>query len=363
MNGGFEELLRFKSWNIVSQNGPSQIIFHDDTFKFSGISDKGFTEVIANHWNYYSDTAQYAYGNASYSNNGKAYMGNVFKLIHVLDWEYSDDEASVSNAVGKLCRPLLKDHLYEITLHLKPFSGNHFTSSICVALTDQPLPHIVGIAKKEWKPVFELNLQPAWCLPDILEDTMHYTTFRFEYKAYGGEQFIYIGNLLYERPEYLQKQTWKKYFRSTKQYGYWKNRENRFMCIYALDEVSVIPVDSKENGCAVTSREESDTILAAQVFFNYDESIADGVDSVIDRLAQFKDLKAVIIIGHSSREGSETYNLWLSLNRAKFIGSKLSAFIKTPIEIMGRGYSDPISLTHDALNRRADIYVVTYRNN
>lgn len=366
-NGSMEQLGNFNSYTTVFQGGNSEVILQNDTFMFSGLASRNFAHVISSYWNYDTDTSEMRVANAYYSDKGLAHSGNVFKIIHVFDFEYSKNEISLNRIAGTLCKQLIKGHDYRIQFYLKPFSGNYFTSNICVGFSSEAQPLSITIDKASKIPKHSQNIAPAWCLPKILSDTSAYTLYEFNYTANGNEQFIFIGNLRFNTVNFWSKKNWKETFQKSKQYGYWKNTQNAFMCVYAIDDVRIIPITDSLEYCEMeyTKTNEhakvlSDTLLFQTIWFERNQfQCADSVlHSFINSLYLSKEkINSLLLVGHTDIQGSETFNEHLAWQRANFIAENLKIFFDVPITIISKGSAQPLLFGEDADNRRVEIFI------
>ncbi len=360
LNPSFEEKLNYKN-NITLHNffTESDTISQNDTFYLSGNFKRNLLGIIAKNWNYSIEISNAFFSDINYANTG-----SCFGLIRVVDTSYSKQEYLLQNMVATLCKPLVRGHQYMVSFFIKPFSGNHYTKSIGAVFLENPYPVEVAIKKATQKPVEALPKNFDWCLPEILNNISEYTKYEFIYTATSNEKYLYIGNILFETPEYFSKKELKKYYHYTKQYGYYKNHDKAFQSIYALDDVSVEPLKNSEicydsSLSVIVPKEKNsvDTILLATCFFDYNKAELDNtIDSVINLLFYSNQFSKIVIIGHTDKEGTEQYNQSLSLKRAIFVHENIMHFTQAPIEIIGMGSQLPNSETNNSLNRRVEIF-------
>ncbi len=366
MNGGLETKLNFRGKSYFHDNGNTQVIEHNDTFLFHGFIKKDMARVIAKDWDYIDSSYHRMEGNALYSDAGRAHSGNVFKILHIEDIHRLNSRYFLNTAIGKLCKPLTEGNQYLVSFYLKPFTGNHFTKNICAAFFIDSISQETMNSNSKRYSYFRHIESPDWCMDEISRDTTQYTKYEFLYTASGGEKYLHIGNIKQYDENYSDKKTFKSSFHKTKQYGYWKNRQNKFMCQYALDDVSVFPVSNKNEVCKTDdllsenmARERNDTILLATLLFDYDKSVnSEKLDSLINNIYYAANIEKIIITGHTDKEGIEEYNKQLSLKRAAFIREELMLFTSLPIEVIGYGYTQPLSDTDSRLNRRAEVFAI-----
>jgi len=120
----------------------------------------------------------------------------------------------------------------------------------------------------------------------------------------------------------------------------------------------------------VTEMPKGDAVPVEQamfiVFFDWDKSSVtasanDVLDAVAQEIRSRKDVKGIVIIGHTDTSGSVAYNQKLSMKRANAVRDGLVArgVAKDMIRVEGRGKSDLLVQTPDGTrepaNRRAQI--------
>lgn len=120
----------------------------------------------------------------------------------------------------------------------------------------------------------------------------------------------------------------------------------------------------------VTEMPKGDTVPVEQamfiVFFDFDKSVVTaGANDVLDAVAQEinnrKDVKGLVVIGHTDTSGGVAYNQKLSMRRANAVKDGLVArgVPSDKIRVEGRGKSELLVQTPDGVrepaNRRAQI--------
>ncbi len=365
LNPGLEEI------NLRNNNevwGLDGILYLDeglDTTMNWWMKDKKLTCLYVQNWNY-RNTTQVAKGcSGYYSNINLARTGTNLAVIEVFkSWA---KVATVRNVAAHLCNPLTKGNHYKVTVQVKPLYGNHFTSSIGFWLTSDQIPlryqfnpktHIDSVKRGLFDPI----PAPAYRLPNILADTAEYTTITFEYVAQGGEQYLYMGNLFFNDDQFWRKNTWKR----VEQYGYQSNNRGWMMCYYVIDDVSVENISNPE-GCPVPDFSQplatstlQDTVLFEQVYFEFDEYITNHDWSQLKySLLGTGHAKKVVIIGYTDEEGTDSYNLKLSQQRAEFVRQQLAEASDIPMETIAMGAASQVYTgTQSAKNRRVDVVVL-----
>jgi outer membrane protein OmpA-like peptidoglycan-associated protein len=368
MNSTLETKLNKTGKSYIYDSGHVEEFIHNDTFSLYGLEKKDFIQIIVKDWDYVNIPTNGLRNNGWFSDAGRANSGNVFKVIFIenIDESHGNCLGNINNvAVGELCKPLIKGNEYLVSFYLKPFSGNHFTKNICaVFYTDSSSRKIIfGNNTQSFN---EYLKTPDWCMSEVLKDTSRYTKYEFVYTATGDEKYFHIGNIRCINDTYSDKKTFKNSFQKTKQYGYWRNHENKFMCRYALDDISVFPISNKNEICIADellteniAREKSDTILLATLLFDYNKSVnSEKLDALINTVYYAENIEKLIVSGHTDKEGTEEYNKQLSLKRAAFVSEKLMLFTSLPIEIIGYGFTQPFSDTDNRLNRRVEVFVI-----
>ena len=101
------------------------------------------------------------------------------------------------------------------------------------------------------------------------------------------------------------------------------------------------------------------------IFFEFDrEKLTPEGQRIVETAAQNAkraDLTRIVVTGHSDRAGSDSYNLGLSLRRAKMVRAELLSFgiAEDGIEIVAKGERQPMVSTADGVreprNRRVEI--------
>ncbi|MBS1613530.1 MAG: OmpA family protein [Bacteroidetes bacterium] len=84
------------------------------------------------------------------------------------------------------------------------------------------------------------------------------------------------------------------------------------------------------------------------------------IDKTIEALKQYPPDAAIIVTGHTDKEGSEQHNWELSELRAKAIGEYVQRQLPDrKVSYKGYGYSRPIELVSPSpINRRVEISVI-----
>lgn len=227
-------------------------------------------------------------------------------------------------------------------------------------------PYSIGINKSNKEPIYRHNIETVWCLDSLVRDSVNYAEIEFNYTASGGEAYIYIGNLLYEKISYWEDQSLMENFRSIK---YNKKTSQSIYSEYAVDNVSITAIDTGSD-IALNNEKQSDiekpkstpkkdTIHAHTYYFGFNENkSAADISKVLSDLKIDDKISSVIIIGHTDSIGTNEYNQILSKSRALFISELIKQQIEIPIFIKGMGSSKMVSRESNSLNRRVEVYYI-----
>ena len=113
---------------------------------------------------------------------------------------------------------------------------------------------------------------------------------------------------------------------------------------------------------------ENQRLVLGSILFESDQYqlSADGiaeVKSFIDKIS-IRDVKKIEIIGHTDNEGSEAFNLKLSIKRADAVSNLVKKYIidsSIDIEVAGKGFSQPLVSNANkegrSQNRRVEIII------
>lgn len=366
INGDFEKIRQANIDLMVNQPSKTQTITLDDStvhkIYYPGTDDR---QVMSMHWNYIEDSLSkgtFEMFNALYSESGNAQSGNVYSKFTVMHLDYLPDESSVQNIVGRLKTTLLKGQTYKVKFYLKFLRGSHFSKSICIGFTEKKTPYGIGIKKESKEPIYRHNIEPAWCTPEIVIDTNNYKEYEFQYTAEGGENYIYIGNILYEDKSYWQKGNWNKEFKSIQNLQKLKKKERihieeNLLSVYAIDNIKVVPlieelIDTSERAMTF------DTIHIQSFFFDLDKSETEiDLSRFVEKINSNKSIKSIMVIGHTDSSGGEELNKNLSLERALFIFKNIKGLTNIPVTYSGRSFHETISNTPSE-NRRVEVFFI-----
>jgi OOP family OmpA-OmpF porin len=260
---------------------------------------------------------------------------------------------------SKLLEPLLKDSVYQLEFHYKLSSYSRFSvNRIGLLLTDSM---IVSKADKylELKPTIDVCQDSA-----LTKETGLWEKASMTYKAKGGEQFVTIGNF------HSNNET-KQYKIKFRPIG---NEMLEIGSYYYIDGVKVIPkyiLDQQQQlmpeFSIPTAKTNTNYILRNIQFQLNSYKLVPPSFGELDALASYllKNPKLKLqLFGHTDDQGSDTYNLKLSENRARTVALYLvqAGVEQSRIEKFGFGESQPLMASSSdlarATNRRVEIRFV-----
>lgn len=335
-----------------------------DTTSHWSIKDRSLTGLYVKDWNYRNTTDSARGYSGYYSDIGLARSGNNLAVIQVFkSWSKS---ATVENVAAHLCQPLTAGGKYKVTLHIKPLHGNHFTDNIGFWFTDKQLALRYEFDPKTLRDSVKKGLIKPFDEPDhtinrIITDTSEYTAITYEYLASGGETYLYMGNLFFKSDQFWRKRSWQQ----VEQFGHKANRRGWMVCYYGVDDVSVERLDGTEK-CTTThiankeSADKPDTFLLEQIYFEFDKAYTSyNWEELNARISKTGNLKALLVVGYTDKEGTSNYNRELSKQRAVFIQEKLQLSNEIAVTTIGMGVDQVTTNTNeDSAKRRVDIILV-----
>ncbi len=360
INSSFEqiELQNAGAWDEAT----SEAIL--DTFFLPALVDKNKARVRSIGWNYvkkdnyhHEDRLIKHY----YSNTGLANTGKSFAEIIPI-W-LNEEEHVVINLNGTLSQPLEKGKEYKVSFYIRGSRNNYFTRSISVAFPKEKTPYEMGVNAETLKPTYQHNLDPVWSADHPISDST-YRKIEFEFTAEGGEKYIYIGNLDYGDDGYWDKEEFEENFvkADVAINSQAAGKKAPFHCVYAIDDVKVTLVNE---GLVVNTSQsispKSDSILLGSLHFNTDDhsNPLDDIGMMFEGIDLSKEGTSIVLVGHTDNEGSANYNQLLSIRRA----DKIAAFLSDELSldqliVIGKGASEPLSLSNASANRRVDVYLI-----
>lgn len=255
LNGDFEEL-SLVDYSKTSIDGQPVKLNRLDTsllWFLPGIK-KDDIKVGSPGWDFSLDTLSEP--NTWYSDKGRGHSGYVY---HKITPFYVTTRESgvyyVQNTVGEFCKPLIKDNIYDLSFWIRPFKGNYYINSIDVHF-DSIQHHFDGYVRYRKREKKERE-QPDWIqtqnfVPTVLsqdcvidlpsKDDTKYVRVSCQYKAKGGEKYVYIGNLTYDVPKKFKKTDLKTYNQPSMPVP---------TCVYAIDDVSLVSKTDTTEKCAM----------------------------------------------------------------------------------------------------------------
>lgn len=259
---------------------------------------------------------------------------------------------------SKLTQPLLKDSLYSIEFHYKLSSYSKYAiDRIGMMLSDSILSFQDDQAVK---------LQPTISVirdSSLTQETGSWETSQQEYRAKGGERYVTIGN-------FFDNQTTHSYFIQFRPILQSMLAKSSY---YYIDDVKVIPMFIQEQNILTTlvpwfSNEDvslEKTYILKNIQFEFSQfKLIKSSFNELNALAMW--LKehpfiSIKITGHTDDQGTDDYNLQLSINRAKSVSTYLSenGISSARINTSGSGKSNPLVQSVDEvareMNRRVEI--------
>lgn len=314
--------------------------------------------------------------NAKQSSFFKPRSGKIvgyFSLAH-----FENGNLSVGHLVGRTCKPLIKDQVYNISLYVNCYSKGLRFNKIELFFSADTLHFIhrkqtnkqklkaISRMSSSWKPL--LSSATAYFNPDH----KGYQEVHFTYTAKGGEDIFYIGNLSLDLKDVKIK----------------KLRGNEQVTLY-VDDVSVLSedsleecfkhdhyIDSFENRGKIkslilksedsilekhTSAVKPDTLVLGKLNFeNNSYKLNQEEKTKLEKLLSkydFNNSSLIQINGHTDSVGNENDNLNLSYKRAEHISSIVKQYSNDcSIHVIGYGESSPVSVKRNE-NRRVEILI------
>lgn len=320
LNGDFEDLQLFKGNISITDEGGSSSMYIEDTTLFWSNAEKSHIDILAKHWQYVDENAHNVV-NAIYSDKGEAYQGKIFGLSTFL-WQNGPRDAYSSFLVGKLCKPLIKDHKYIISFFIKAYSGNINCESVQIATIRNETPFFLELGQKQSTfPYISLNLPKKQNIYNKIETTII---------AEGDEKYVCIGNLTGLIPQHKKS----KY-----SFGHISN-DNSIIGIYAIDNVVVRPLNLSDT-CYEQIPTTFNTEALNNTSFDAKETVLTDIHfelnsyTLLEREIQSLDSLYIYLInnpqycvsflGYADSSGNESYNVKLSWMRA----SEVAMYIET----------------------------------
>ncbi len=253
----------------------------------------------------------------------------------------------------KLLSALQRDSLYQLEFYFKLSSYSHYTiDRIGMLLLDSGL-HL--------KHNQVLKVNPTLSIIRSSMNAGDWERAKMIYKAHGGESHLIIGNFFDDQ----ETEKLKLNVNSA------ESHMLTGIAYFYIDDVSVTPVEKKEEDKAATSLPESGEIKANSAYVL--TNIQFEFDSYKLLPSSFNELAKMVramqrnpswkleINGHADDQGSDEYNLQLSVNRAKQVADFLITQGINPFRITIKGFGNKIPLKEGkdevtrAINRRVEV--------
>lgn len=257
---------------------------------------------------------------------------------------------------SKLNQSMLKDSLYEIEFHFKLSSYSKYSiDRIGLMLTDSliTVKHDQVISAQ---PTISIIQDSA-----LTKETGYWETARQVYRAKGGEQFVTIGNF------FDNAATHHYFIRFTPVQQSMLEKS----AYYYIDDVKITPLFGTLHLADVVNVFNHDTVeldkryVLRNIQFEFNKHVLQPssfqeLDGVVQWMKKNNSAQ-VILSGHTDDQGSEEYNVTLSISRAKAVAEYLMSKGISPsrIESIGYGKSKPLinAITESAreVNRRVEV--------
>lgn len=375
LNGGFEDICLQKGMRYITHpDSRRDTLYYPNESKpknrFS-IQDLRYSPVGVRGWLYYYWEGDNDCGSGGwYSNMGYAHQGNVFGIIRVYEereiWERFN--GYINNLTATFCRPLTGGKQYELSFYIKAFSGNRLTDRIGMAFLETPVSFQYSLPEAQAyfeeilrgaPPPKQQHIEADLGFDTIISNTETYQQVSFTYTARGGEQYLHIGNLYFEDSSFWTAQHWEH----VPQFGHYPNKDNWQMCYYAIDDVTLIPVDTVEILCPVEEVVQGmleDSIFIQTVYYDNDGfHNSQMVEVIVESINSVPEGYSIMIEGHTDHKGSDEYNLVLSQKRVEEMAHVLYGLVNKPMQMKAMGSSRPKYTGEQShLNRRVDIYLL-----
>lgn len=253
----------------------------------------------------------------------------------------------------KLLQPLARDSAYLVSFRYKLSSYSRYCIDRIGLLLSATAAKTNHDAVLPLAPTLSIISDSA-----LTKQTGLWETASMKYKASGGEKFLIIGN-------FYDNQNTRSYKIISRPVAQEMLSNSAY---YYIDDVKVIdyaPPTPLLPEFTLTETRLNTTYLLKNIQFEFNSyrlvpPSFDELDKVADYLLRHPGVTAQLF-GHTDDQGSESYNLTLSRNRAKNVGAYLiSAGVESNrIEFFGYGKSRPlIKSTSDQariINRRVEV--------
>jgi hypothetical protein len=350
LNGNMDEIDFYKNrersdWALFSQL---------DTTITEDPLDHPCHNVVTKYWSLQGTRGRFALHNESHSGSYYRQL-EVFRRLDADNYEIGVDRA-------KLCKPLVKDNRYTVSLYVKSVMCNMLFDKFSIKISDSIYPDIQFIETAN-----SSNYTNYYG-----ENIHHFTTqfqydvcykLSFDYVAKGGETFVYMGYL----DAVLPKKT--KKIRHFKPDGITANLP---YCIMAIDDLTLIAASDSEictteQPLLPTPIARLDTVPLVDTVYTI-EGIYFDFDKWEVKLAASNTLGALVytlqsnptylieLQGYADTTGDEAYNLKLSARRAEAVATYLSQKGIATRRIKSTGMGKLYTLQPDGLKR-----TVTYK--
>ena len=251
-------------------------------------------------------------------------------------WQTSSNDITATNIVGELAAPLISDCNYKVSFYIKLFSANYFPEYVDLGLSAFKVDVEIDLLNISNEYIYDTVRLCA--LSRLVNNT--YQKIEFEYKAKGGERYVFIGNLSKHVP---------KRFKAIKPFGIFRTGSLFPYAMFAVDDVfleTIDCVDSFKNVSSLLQKNSAkNRLFCDTIFFNTNKYDLNNNDSLrlnrVVSLLRLDTFSLVKIEGFSDSKGDSLYNINLSLLRACTVANFIvnAGISNSRIERSGLGYS------------------------
>ncbi len=251
----------------------------------------------------------------------------------------------------QLLDSLQRDSLYQLEFYFKLSSYSHYNvNRIGLLLLDSSL---------HYKNNHVVRLNPTLSIIRSSLETGNWESARMLYKAHGGEMYLVIGNFFDDQTtgnERLEFRTGKSHTLSGTAYFYIDDVSVK-LAEKEVDSVQSLPQarDVKANKAYVLSKIQFEFDSYLLVATSFPE--LDNLMKAMEKQPAWK----LEIGGHADDQGTDEYNLQLSINRAKSVADYLISKGVNPSKIVAKGFGNKIPVkpgkdeSSRAANRRVEV--------
>jgi outer membrane protein OmpA-like peptidoglycan-associated protein len=257
---------------------------------------------------------------------------------------------------SKLKCKLEKGCSYELSVKIRLFGYSNCFSDLIVDFSGYHPSYYDSIAQS-----IQLST-PDSISPDYLRE--NWVNLSTIFQAKGNEEYLIIGSN-------HESEIRRIILSNINKYDGRNEYVRDYNMSYLIDSVvlkKVYCADSKNIFAKLDSLEIGDSFVLENIQFDFDKSSIQEksfpyLDELFDYLEYNSDMR-ILIIGHTDNIGTESYNIDLSIKRAKAVVDYLinKGIEKSRLDYKGVGYSQPIKVCDSEeekqLNRRVEIRII-----